>query len=75
MKKSELQSYLEAGGSFTVEVNHMPYIDVLALALAVKKGGGNLTLTNTDRLFHAEILNLCATAPSHVFFPDKKLED
>lgn len=74
MKISELKEYLEAGGSFSIEVNHMPYIDVLALAVAVKKGGGQLTLTRTDRLFHSEILNLCVTAPGQITFPDKKPE-
>lgn len=75
MTKTELKEYLEAGGSFSVEVNHTPYLDVLTLAVAVKKGGGQLTLTKTDRLFHSEILNLCDTAPGQIIFPDKKLED
>ncbi len=75
MKKSELKEYLEAGGSFTVEVNHMPYLDVLTLAIAVKRGGGQLTLTKTERLFHSEILNLCDAASGQIIFPDKKLDD
>lgn len=75
MKKSELKGYLENGGCFTIEVNNIPFKELLAYAEATQKGKGQLTLLKTERLFKGEIETLCTTAPGRVHFPDKPLED
>lgn len=75
MKKSELKDYLECGGCFTIEVNYIPFKEVLSLAEATQKGKGQLTLLKTERLFKGEIETLCTTAPGRIHFPDKPLED
>lgn len=75
MKKSELKEYLELGGCFTIEVDNIPFKDILSLVEATQKGKGQITLLRTERLFKGEIETLCSTAPGRVHFPDKPLED
>ncbi len=75
MKKAELIQYLESGGSFTADASGMAFSTLVRFAEAAAKGGGTLSITNTGRLFHSEILTLCKTAPGKVAFPDAKLAD
>lgn len=74
MTKSELIQYLENGGSFTIKAEGHQFSTLVTLAEAVAKNRGVLTITDTNRLYHSEMMTLCRTAPGQVIFPDKILE-